>query len=122
MTRVRCVVWGIGFLAWIMVMAAAAAQAATVNLAWDYIQGPTLATQFAVYRQAGTAAAVKVATVPVAQMTYSDIAVVTGQTYTWTVTAIAATGEESPPSNAVTFRVPVAPPATPIGLRGVIVP
>ena len=120
----RWLAGGIGFLAWIVVVVAA--QAASVNLVWDtYVQNPPpgiQATQFVVYRQAGTAAPVKVATVPVAQPMYSDAAVVTGQTYTWTVTALAATGEESPPSNAVTFRVPFNPPATPTGLRGVIVP
>ena len=97
--------------------------AASVNLVWDvYIQGSTVATQFFVYRQTGTSPAVKVATVPITQPLYSDVTVITGQTYTWTVTAVAATGEESPPSNAVTFRVPVTPPAAPTGLRGTIVP
>lgn len=99
------------------------ASAAGVNLVWDiYIQGSTLATQFSVYRQTGTGPAVKVATVPIAQPLYSDMTVVTGQTYTWTVTAVAATGEESPPSNAVTFRVPFAPPAAPTNLRGTVEP
>ena len=116
----RWLAGGIGFLASIMVVAIA--QAGTAVLAWDYIQGPTLATQFAIYRHTGTEAAVRIGMTPVAQQTYRDATVVTGQTYIWTVTAIAATGEESAHSNAVTFRVPLSPPASPAGLRGTIEP
>jgi len=95
--------------------------AASVNLAWDYSQGTTPATGFAVYRATGTAAPVKIATiVTVTTLTYTDATVVAGNTYTWTVKAVDATGVESASSNAVTFQVPAALPAAPSNLRGIV--
>lgn len=92
--------------------------AASVTLTWDYTQGTTLATGFAVYRATGTAAATKIATIgTVTTKTYTDTTVIAGGTYTWTVRAFDATGAESAPSNAVTFQVPIPPPAAPTNLQ-----
>ena len=98
--------------------------AASVRLAWDYTQGTeTQATTFAIYKQAACAGAfMPLASVPVGTLTYTDTAVVPGTTTCWHVTAKAVTGEESTPSNVVSFRVPIPPPLAPTTLRGTILP
>ena len=97
--------------------------AASVKLTWDYTQGATPATKFTMYRQLDcTGLFVAVASIPVTTLTYTDSTVVAGSTYCWDVTASAATGEESTPSNVVSFRVPFQVPAPPTNLRGTVMP
>ena len=110
------------FLVVITVLLPALCYSATVSLQWDYVQGTTSAVQFIVYRQVNNGAITKVGIVSVPVQTYTDSTVLPGTTYTWTVTAIAATGEESAPSNALSFRVPLPSPASPANLHGTIVP
>ena len=99
------------------VLLASAAWPEQAQLLWEYTQGGTVATQFAVYRQDGSGAMVRIATLPVSQLTYIDQTLVQGRQYTWQVTALAEGGEESTPSNSVSFRVPMLPPAGPRNLR-----
>jgi hypothetical protein len=100
------------------------AWATSVNLAWDYTQGGTLATTFTVSRQANCTGAFTplAANIPVGTLTYIDTTVVAGSTYCWEVVAIAATGEVSTPSNVLTFRVLLPPPSSPINMRGTLIP
>ena len=99
------------------------AEAVSVNLAWDYTQGGVPAVNFNVYKQVGCAGAfTNIASVPVTTKTYSDTAVTEGQTYCWDVTAQAATGKESTPSNVLQFQVPLSTPVSPANLRGTLGP
>ena len=101
----------------------ASAHAVGVKLDWMYTQGATPASTFQVYRQpACTGAFVALASLPVATLTYTDSAVIPGSTYCWEVTARASTGEESTPSNVVSFRVPQALPQGPTSLSISLIP
>lgn len=99
------------------------AHAVTVTLAWDYVQGITPATEFALYKQPGcTGLFVRLLpSVLVPTQVYVDTDVVAGQTYCWYVTALSAAGQESGTSNTLLFQVPL-PPGNPVNLRGTLGP
>src|SRR5262245_10359087 len=104
------------------------AQAASVQLTWDYVQNVLApASFFAVYRDTScTGTFTVLEQIPVTQQTYTDTddplsPLVPGTSYCYFVTARDAAGRESGPSNTITFQVPqsVPAPAAPTGLRGV---
>jgi len=97
-----------------------AARALQVTLAWDDPTNPPgTVTQYVVYRQdqcLGTFLAIGVVAAPT--MVFTDANVLDGNTYCWQVTAMAATGEESAPSN--TARLFLFQPAPPQNVRGAL--
>jgi len=94
--------------------------AASVQLEWDYIQGATLATNFIINRSDNCSGIfIPLAVITVPTQTYTDSAIVVGQTFCYYVTAQSVTGEESVPSNTVTFQVPQAP-TSPYNLQGTV--
>jgi len=107
-----------------MLLWPALALAVSVTLQWDYTQGTDLATGFYVYRQDGCAGAFTkrlTTPLPVTQLTFTDTSVQSAKTYCWYTTAVDALGQESTPSNTVSFQLPTLP-ATPTNLRGAIAP
>ena len=102
---------------WLLILSSShSVQAASISLAWDYTQGSTPAVKFRLYRQGSAYGEVSLAT-----QVFTDSGVSAGQIYTYFVVAIDATGQESGPSNTVTFQVPQKPTA-PDNLRGTLGP
>ena len=97
------------------------AMALQVTLSWTYVQGSVSATSFVMYRAPGcTGSFAAIGEVAWPTVTFVDATVTVGNTYCWQVTAKAASGLESPPSNTVSL--PLSPPATPTGLSGQVSP
>jgi len=93
------------------------ADAASITLVWNYSQGAIPAATFRVYKQpACTGPFTVVQTQAVDLLTWRDTQVVVGNTYCWYVTAVAATGEESTPSNVLMFPGPDDPLPAPRNL------
>ena len=112
---------------------ASCSHAASVSLQWDYAQNPQeLAVSFNVYRDSDclgvyTVIATIAITGPTSQA-YIDLddpssPLLPAHNYCYQVTAMAADGKESGPSNTVQFSVPLqqSAPNNPTGLRGVVV-
>ena len=91
-----------------------------VTLAWDDPNNaPGTIAQYVVYRQdqcLGTFLAIGVVAQPT--MAFTDNNVLDGNIYCWQVTAMAATGEESAPSN--TARLFLSQVVAPQNLRGAV--
>ena len=109
------------YLMLLMLLWAPMADAATVQLAWDYVQDPLqLADGFVVYRCTGTGctnyAAISPAPISINILTYTDATAAQGMTYNWVVRAIGQ-GVVSDPSNVVTLTIP-GKPAKPTNHRG----
>ncbi len=108
----------------LLLLLAALADAAGVQLVWDYAQGPNNpATSFSVYRQydcTGPVTKLNVDPLPLVPTAYTDRAVQAGRSYCWWVIAQDSFGTKSAPSNTVTLTVPQPAPAA--NLRGTIVP
>jgi len=75
-------------------------------LSWQASTSPNV-TGYYVYRANGTTAAYsKLVTTPVSGFSYADAAVVTGETYTYAVTAVDSSGQESGFSSPATTTIP----------------
>ena len=99
--------------------------ALSVNLAWDYTQGSTAATNFVMERCVGsgcTGYSTLSTTIPVATLAYSDTAVTYNTWYSYRVRAKDAQGGLSAPSNVVSFQTPAATVDAPVNLRGTVTP
>ncbi len=78
----------------------------SVALSWQASTSPNV-TGYYVYRANGTTAAYsKLVTTPVSGFSYADAAVVTGETYTYAVTAVDSSGQESGFSSPATTTIP----------------
>ncbi len=108
----------------LLLLLAALADAAGVQLVWDYAQTPNNpAASFSVYRQydcAGPVMKLNVDPLPLVPTAYTDRAVAAGRTYCWWVIAQDSFGTKSAPSNTVSVTVPQPAPAA--NLRGTVVP
>ena len=102
------------------------AEAGTVNLAWDYVQGSDPAVGFNVYRQtscSGVFIRLNSGLLPLTPLMFVDTTIpLAGGLFCWQVKAQDALGSESTPSNVLSFSVPQATPGPPSNLRGVVVP
>ena len=106
------------------------AHAVGIELLWDYVDGPTPAVSFSLYRDVGcTGGFLFAASVPRNTLRCVDLGapgqpLVAGQRYCYQLTAIGAEGGESDPSNIAEFQVPLPPPRPqrPTNLRGSFVP
>jgi hypothetical protein len=103
------------------------AQAASVQLAWDYLQNPEHpATGFILERCTGAACTnfvpITPSPLPLTPLTFADTTVQPAAAYRWQLRAIDAQGGTSLPSNQVTFQVPLPAMNAPTGLRGSVVP
>jgi len=83
----------------------AVAEAGRARLVWRPSEAPDLAG-YIVYRKGPTGDFVRLTAKPVTPTTYVDTTVVSGQAYTYRVTAIDQTGNESAPSGEVNAAVP----------------
>jgi len=112
----RRLVWAVLVVAYVC----RPASALQVTLAWDDPNNaPGTVTQYVIYRQdqcIGTFLAIGV--VAQSTMAFTDTNVLDGNTYCWQVTAMAATGEESAPSN--TARLFLSEVVAPQNLRGTV--
>lgn len=101
------------------------AQGASVQLSWEHTQGVNPATGFIMERCTGATCtnfvAITPSPLPISVLVFNDTTIQPATSYQWRVRAVNAAGE-SAPSNAVTFRIPNAPPDSPVNLRGQIVP
>jgi hypothetical protein len=108
----------------LLLLLAALADAAGVQLQWDYPPAPNNpAVGFSVYRQydcAGPVVKLNPDPLPLVPTAYTDRAVQAGRTYCWFVVAQDGFGTKSDPSNTVQVRVPQ--PAAAANLRGTVVP
>lgn len=76
----------------------------TVNLSWD--ASHSLVTGYRVYRSSASGSGYSPLTAIIAELSFVDDAVVSGDTYYYVVTAVDAHGEESPHSNQATAVIP----------------
>lgn len=78
----------------------------SVELNWQASTSPNV-TGYYVYRANGaTAAYSKLVTTPVSGLNYADAAVLAGETYTYAVTAVDSSGQESAYSSPATATIP----------------
>jgi chitodextrinase len=100
-------------------LTATATSSAQVNLSWKAATDNVGVTAYRIYRNGATTA---LATVTAPATSYSDTAVSAGTTYSYTVTALDAAGNESTKSASVSATTPAAadktPPSVPTGLTG----
>lgn len=114
----------------LLLLLATHASAVSVSLQWDYDQNPLEpATAFVVYRDPDCLGVFfALATIPYvsqASQAYTDSGpFLPGHSYCFHVTATAADGRESGPSNTAIFLLPQSQPAphTPFNLRGTALP
>jgi len=78
----------------------------SVNLNWRASDSPNIAG-YNIYRSSGSSAAFsRLTATPLAQLNYTDASVGSGQTYTYVVTAVDSTDQESGYSNPATLAIP----------------
>lgn len=91
-----------------------------VILTWQFTQGSDPATGFYVFRQAAGSTGytqLNATEIPVETLTYADATVVNGTSYTYYVTAVDASNNQSGPSNTYSVSIP-ANPSAPTNLTG----
>ena len=107
----------------LLLFLAGTGHAVSITLAWDYVQGTDPAVGFAVYRQVGCFGDTSRRPVPLSPQTYTDPGpFLDSLLYCYNVTAVDAAGQESAPSNTVSFQVPTQRPDGPTNLRGTVIP
>lgn len=98
-------------------VSATAISSSKINLLWGAAADNVGVTAYRVYRNGSTT---PLATVNAPNLSYSDSTVAAATTYTYTITALDAAGNESPHSATVTASTPAAtditPPSVPTGL------
>ena len=122
----RTIRWWIALgMLWGVLLMPVSSMAASIQLAWDYIQGADPDVKFRIYSLISATCAggwLAIADVSVPTQTYLDATLTPGLTYCYRVTALDSAGQESVPSNTVSFLVPQGTPAAPTQLRGTVIP
>lgn len=99
-------------------LTATAASSARINLAWHASTDSVGVTGYKIYRNGG---ATPLATVSGSTLTYADVQVSAGATYSYQVSAVDAAGNESAKSATASASTPAAadttPPTVPTGLK-----